>query len=147
VNTSLPPNFMQQWQTTGRPSDPSKRHFSVTRDKIYLKKKPKQPFKWLWTKKCLRQIIVHVFKNLSNKKFYKWKSHMVRHRYGTKRSWYELGFHMVRNNSNNTATSIGTIAGCSDQRERNITTGLFGLGTKRLATVLVCNSILYGEEI
>ena len=31
-------------------------------------------------------------------------------------------------NSNNTAPSIGTIAGqCSDQRERNITTGLFGL--------------------
>ena len=28
---------------------------------------------------------------------------------------------------NNTGPSIGTIAGCSDQRERNITTGLFGL--------------------
>ena len=35
---------------------------------------------------------------------------------------------MVTPNSNNTAHSIGTIAGCSDQRERNITTGLFGLG-------------------
>ena len=32
-----------------------------------------------------------------------------------------------KGNSNNTAPSIGTIAGCSDQRERNITTGLFGL--------------------
>ena len=31
------------------------------------------------------------------KKFYKWKSHMVRNRYVTKRSWYELGFHMVGN--------------------------------------------------
>jgi hypothetical protein len=30
-------------------------------------------------------------------------------------------------NSNNTASSIGTIARCSDRRERNITTGLFGL--------------------
>ena len=112
-----------------------------------LKKKPKQAFKWLWTKKCLRQIIVHVFKNLSNKKFYKWKSHMVRNGHGMNWdfTWKEMD--MVRNNSNNTVPSIGTIAGCSDQRERNITTGLFGLGTKRLATVLVYNSILYGEEI
>ena len=36
-------------------------------------------------------------------------------------------------NLNNTAPSIGTIAGCSDQRERNITTGLFGL--KGVSTV------------
>ena len=77
MNTSLPPNFMQQWQTTARPSIPSMRHFSMTRDKIYLKKKPKQPFKRLWTKKCLRQIIVHVFKNLSNKKFYKYPTFQV----------------------------------------------------------------------
>ena len=34
---------------------------------------------------------------------------------------------MFLTNSNNTAPSIGTIAGCNDQRERNITTGLFGL--------------------
>jgi hypothetical protein len=36
---------------------------------------------------------------------------------------------MYNPNLNNTAPSIGTFAGweCSDQRERNITTGLFGL--------------------
>jgi hypothetical protein len=34
---------------------------------------------------------------------------------------------MFLTNSNNTAPSIGTFAGCNDQRERNITTGLFRL--------------------
>ena len=34
----------------------------------------------------------------------------------------------MKSNSITTVSSIGTIAGrCSDQRERNITTGLFGL--------------------
>ena len=37
----------------------------------------------------------------------------------------------VLTNSNNTAPSIGTIAGCNDQREHNIKTGLFGLGIDR----------------
>ena len=35
--------------------------------------------------------------------------------------------YLCNHNSNNIAPSIGTIARCSDQRERNITTGLFGL--------------------
>jgi hypothetical protein len=41
-----------------------------------------------------------------------------------------VGLNALSGNLNNTAPSIGTIAGwCSDQRERNITTGLFGLLT------------------
>jgi hypothetical protein len=38
-----------------------------------------------------------------------------------------LSFIKAKCNSNNTVPSIGTIAS-SDQRERNIMTGLFGLG-------------------
>ena len=41
-----------------------------------------------------------------------------------------VGLNALSGNLNNTAPSIGTIAGwCSDQWERNITTGLFGLLT------------------
>ena len=40
-----------------------------------------------------------------------------------------------RYNLNNTASSIGTFAGRSDQRERNITTGLFGLRQIQLSPI------------
>ena len=48
----------------------------MTRDKTYLKKTPKQSFKWLWMENILRQIIFH------------WKSHMVRNMVLTKNTNY-----------------------------------------------------------
>jgi hypothetical protein len=40
----------------------------------------------------------------------------------------KISYSTMKSNSITTVSSIGTIAGrCSDQRERNITTGLFGL--------------------